>query len=140
MANILTLGPPPTKVPRGTKEKDLITVRAAAHLANVGEFAIRSLIRRGRLPATRDNGRLLALKSKVQEYAKERKKKLDRSETVLDKDQMTTAQAAQFLGVCEETLRRARRLGHLKGKVNGSFGLVFKRDDVERAKANGLHA
>lgn len=136
--NILELGQPPKRVANKVPDSSLLTTRAASQKIGIGEFAVRSLVRKGKLPARRVLGRLMIDKQSVTAYAKERVKRTSLFEKKPTPDgKIPTANAARILGVCEETLRRAHRKGILHAKKYGSV-LLFNLDDVERAKAEGL--
>jgi excisionase family DNA binding protein len=136
--NILTLGQPTSRIAKSVADKNLITIKEASKVIGIGEFAVRSLVRKGRIPARRVMGRLMVQPEFAKKYGQERKKKIELFVTKpIPEGMLTTSEAARVLDVCEETLRRAHRKGILRGKRFG-FMLLFTKNSIERAKVEGL--
>jgi excisionase family DNA binding protein len=54
----------------------------------------------------------------------------------MDPNDITVAEAAAILGVSDRHVRWYHANGHLPGQRMGRWLLIFKRDDVEKLKAN----
>jgi len=105
---------------------DLLSVKQAAGILNIGTQAVRAAIANGRLKAQYINGKVRLLPQDVKEYEKTKWQRNHR----YDEDELSIKNAAKILNVPEQRLYYLMRTDDLKFYYKQKKMIAIKKKDL----------